>query len=1000
MRWYSDPGSASVRKSPLFPGLLLAFVFGSSMIVMAQAAEDPPELMQAIAMGDPADSTLELMVIAPDDGISSAGFPVLGNTTGELLDYDFESGTIAFNVQGPISCFDLRENWQDSAVVLDVFDNNATEVDDQKLGEVIRLGLSADFQYIFDLDVLALDGDSDTACFYDAGTGMGYFGNSTAQGDLSVTVTPQAPANWPNVSIDDDVIYEIVVQNNGSSDIERLAVQELFTLRFSTGNFPVGLSHDEIICNPGPGADCADAIPQLFEIAGSDVQEPFIRGEELFLPAGASISFMVERKVRLSGGAVLLDAFGQSLPIHFVAVDLDNPSNHAATTETLQIVSTGQIEASADNPGPTVSADGTVSTSVAVQILNNDGQPMQEAGIEIQATVADPEQTGDINFPASILTDTDGTASFWIQSEKISEYEIQFTAPALLDENTDEPASDSVTLDFQADEVTGFEFFFNFNDPKLSPSTLPDFQVTAVDQFGNPSDFDEERINVNLIGPGGVDDSLGNEDAVGTTASFSGLTIPAGLFGEEFYLQARRTDLDLFGDSNEFELILAPESSLSVDLNEAPIHMQSVDQASVNQLEILVNDVDNLAPGTQLALLVHGQGPEDSAPRPIEEFCYELFVNNDCDALVLATGLQAGFSVDTILFFDDVTVRADANPGEWWLDFQRVLITDDTPGEEQYLPIDTLSAELTVDSVPDAATGFLTAARNGEFLDPSVQHVVREGELVEFSLSALGASVQDDRQLAVVFDGQSPSDSSNQDGMDVCLALLEVDSCAALIDLIDFDNPFSADIDLIEDLLIQVRQDAELGDWTFNFYLVSFDPQDADPQDNDIIIDILTLDIEVQDNPADGSLQVHSNGESAGSGILTLVQGQAFDLEIDLTNVDPNGLDGLAVLWQLDRLEFLEPVDSEEGCLWLLQSQSCDALAEVTGVDNPVFSSGEIFNQPVTLQPDADQGAWQLIFWLVAVENGNIILIEEQIQDIEVISDQLFSDSFLEALVE
>jgi len=363
-------------------------------------------------------------------------------------------------------------------------------------------------------------------------------------------------------------------------------------------------------------------------------------------------------------------------------------------------------------------------------------------------------------------------------------------------------------------------------------------------------------------------------------------------------------------------------------------------------------------------------------------------------------GFGAGFDADLTLFDDDITVRADAEPGVWNLNFELVLITDDTPGEEQYLPVDTLTVELTVSSVADAATGFLTAARNGDTLDPSIVQDLRQGELVEFSLSALDASVQSDRQLAVVFDGLSPSDSSNQDGMVVCEALLEADNCAELLTEISFDNPFSADIDLIEDLLIQVRQDAELGDWTLNFYLVSFDPQGADPQDSVIIIDTLTLDINVDENPADGSLQVLSNGQPAGSEIMMLVQGQSFDLDIELTAVDPNGLEGLAVIWQIDGPGLAEPTAGELGCDSLLQAPSCADLIDAIGTLNLFTTIDEIFSQPVSLQADAEVGSWQLTFWLVAVDNGNLILIEEHTQAIEVIGDQLFRDSFLDELID
>lgn len=993
-------GSTQVRKFENLPGLTVAFLVGSILIASAHAAEEPGDFLQSMTLGAAEESALDLMIIAPVGDADSSPFPVLENPLGNLVEYELDPGVMTFAIEGPLSCFDLRADWQSSAVLLDVFDTNAVTIEGEVYGAIAQLGLGSDLHYLFDSSTLALDAENNTACFYDAGTGMALFGGNAQGGDLEVSIVPVQPVSWPYVSIDDLAEYQLIVTNNTGADIDRLAVQELFSRAGSSVNFPAGLLHDEYTCSTNPAGDCADASPEVVVInpdLGLEFEVPFIRGQALSLPVGASITFNVKREVKLSGGAVLQDAFGRSLPIHFMAVDLDNPGNHAATSVSLNIVGTGQVSAAADTATPTVSSIGSTSTVVTVQILDGDGQPLEEANIEIFAEV-DPALADDIQFPAMLETDAQGLAHFPVQSERATSYEITFTAPALFEDGATIPASDVVVLDFQADTVTAFEFSTDFPDPSLSPSVLPDFLVYAVDQFGNLDTGYDGAVNINLITPPGFSIGLGGVLALGGVASFSGLELPSGESGEGYFIDAHRSNPTIEGVSNFFQVVTAPDGELAIDLDGAPAHGQSVDQASTQLLNIAASNV-SVDPAFELAVVVNGRGPLDAADRPIDEFCAELFTDFSCAALLASLGLEAGFNNDSPLFEDNVTVRANAEPGTWELDFHLVMVT----GPDEYLLVETFPVDLDVNAVTNAATGSLVAHRNGGTMDAGVTHTVREGELVDFGLSVINASVDDNRRLAVVFDGQGPGDTTNQPGMDICLALMEPASCQNLDSSIGFDNHFAGDIDLIEEMLVQILQEDALGDWLLNYYLVSFDPTENPPDASIEVVSVLSLNLEVIENTASAALKVITNGMQAGTQPLSLIQGQSFDLNIEIENVVLDSLDsieGVAVFWTIDGPGFGEPLPGEETCPQLLQDSDCANLEAVVGLDKPYLDSINIFTQQVALQPDTATGTWNLEFWLVAVDNGSTILMEIHSQEIQVISDQIYGDDFLGELID
>ncbi len=965
------------------------------MVMSVAHADDDAEeealralFFQQTILSDP-EGGLDFTILAPDPALDR-DFPILS----EQVLYDISEGRVSLAVQGPVSCFDLRENWRDiSEVTLRAVDVN--------YNPVIDVGLSADLIYLIDEGVVTLNASQDKACFYGAAEELALFGDpglSPGPG-LSISFEPIDPENpeaqFPiYVRVGDPVSYRIIVENTGSTTIDRVGVQELYR-RALSANAPAGLDHGDYQCIETGGAECADAGPETVEIETEfgpiTFQVPFIRGEQVTLPPGDSIEFEVTRTVELTGGASLAEAFGSLIDLQAVVVNRDDMNMHASAAATMQIVGDGQLSATVTGDDPAVVTEqGVPSTTVAVQLLDESGNDLQEGGVEVLASI-DSAFEGVVNFPASSVTASNGVAYFDVQSEVAGDYTLEFEVPVLRDDGGS--ASAPISLVLVADQVHGFRISPDMPEAMIEASVLPDFTVDAIDRFGNLASFDGQRINVNLIGAGGVDESLGHEYADGSTATFSGLTLPEGEVGEEFFLQARRSDVGLTGDSNPFSIIGAPEGGISALADSTPLHGQTLNQGQGTDLMIQVDSVD-VAPGYELAVLVDGSGPNGVGPAG-EDVCAALLVGTSCQVLLDSVGFDNAFNADTVLLNAPVTVRADAPPGSWTLNLYLALIEgQDSEGETLFSIVGQTTAEFSIYADSMAGTGQLSVTRSGvEIIAANGNNVFRQGGAVSMGLEAFDASAGADVSLAVIFDGDAPPDSGIESsaGEIICDALLTEDSCLTLTNAIGYDNTFTGNTVLIDDEMITVREDAPLGVWTLNFYLVTVD----DPASGGFVdvVSTRSVEIEVTEDTATGTLIVSGDGADLDGQAYFLEQ--VFNLAVTVNDLDAGDYDGLAVLASAIAPDETALATIEEICNVLFYNGICPDLASSMSLSSLLTESGVVYDGEVNVDASAPLGLWQLNFRLVAIEAGvEVETIEQRTVLLTVRSDGIFKDSF------
>lgn len=964
------------------------------MLVSAVHADDDAEesalramMFEQTIFGDPLDDGLDLTILAPNPA-QDRDFPILS----ESVLYDISQGRVSLALQGPVSCFDLREDWRNlSEVTLRAVDVN--------YNPVIDVGLTADLNYLINEGVVALNAGNDAACFYGSDEDLYLFGNAglTPASGLEVRFEPIDPANpqaqFPiYVRVGDPVSYRIIVENTGSTTLNRVGVQELYR-RALAANAPAGLDHVGYDCVEFDGAECADAEPETVvidtEFGPITFEVPFIRGEQMILPPGASIEFAVTRTVELAGGASLADAFGSLIDLQAVVVNRDDMNMHAAASATMQVVGDGQLSAEVTGDDPAVVTEqGVPSTTVAVQLLDDSGTDLQEAGVEVFASI-DSACDGVVDFPASSMTDGNGMAYFEVQSELVGTCTLEFEVPVLRDSGSS--ATTSVGLTFVHDAADHFVITPDMPEVMVQEQFLPDFDVQAYDQFGNPVTDYSGTVTVFLLPMGEFVGSLSMSGGF-VSSEGAGLALPEGVTGTDLELQVIRTTDFVQGRSTTFDVISPPQGTVSVFADSTPLQSETLDQGQSAELKIEVESVD-VASGYELAVLVDGSGPGVGPAG--EDVCAALLVGTSCQAVLDAVGFDNRFDSDTVLFDAPVTVRADAPAGSWTLNFYLVLIEgQDGAGNDQFSVVSQTSATFTIAADATAGTGELSVTRFGQEISPANgNNVFRQGGTVVFGLEAFDASAGDDVELAVLFDGQAPPDSgiTSNAGEVICAELLTTASCQTLSDAIGYDNTFASDTVLIDDELIEVLENAPLGNWTLNFYLVTVD--DPTSQTYADVVSVRTVEIEVTEDTVAGTLIITGDGSNLNGQSYFL--DDIFDLVISVNDLDAGDYDGLAVLLSATLPDESPRGTASEVCDDLLNGTECPSFQSALDLNNLLTNSGLVYDASVRIADNAPLGLWQLHFKLVAVEGGEEVeTIAQQTVELNIRADRIFRDVF------
>ena len=989
----------------------------STLVILPLAAQSQSELAflagerfvdQVLLTAE--ESTLSLIVFGPDEN-ESGEFPIIsggGTTPDHAVVYNLSSGTVELAVAGPLACFDLREDWENNSAV-------RVLINDQNRIPVADFGLAPEAAFTYfpspDTGILTVDATADVGCFFRGDDDVfSLFGSEPHRQGLSVRFEGIDGQPFPQqAAIDERIEYRIVVENNSAEDIHELGFLEIYP-RIFPENAPAALTAGEYFCiEPiGSQARCEDALEP-----SEPSDRPFIKGQSLSLPAGSSLIFEVERRLRLVNSDLdPVSALGVQIDLFTGAIERGEVSGrerfHAAAETSIQVIGEGSLEVAERVPASgQVEVSDATSGGVTVRVQASASNGSNLSGISIEALL--PEVDGLVAVPSSAQTNGDGVAEFQIRSERADSYDVSFVATGLV--SGEQPAAVSTSVSFLAGPV--FELSVDlppdFPNPTLAGTVLPQFDVIALDEFGNQSQTGGTVVLSVLP----VQDVVTTSTMTDGLATISGAALPDTLPSNSGYsLLATLLSPNRQGESLPFTVIRPPTASIVVTDGAVPWDNASVERAETIRLRVAAEEVEIDSPG-ELAIILSGQSP-DGASLSGADLCEGLLVGIDCAALLGSLGTDPAanrFSDDRVLFDDMVTVRADAQPGTWTLDFELVLYTQTHGGQSNgFISLGTTASTITVSEVSAAeATGQLAMAIDGAEIIDGAELSRFQGRTVSLDLAAVGVSAAPGNLLAVVFDGRTPDyDGSGwEPGEMVGQALLTPDSFAALAALMDStlpDNRFVEDRVLTTGLPLRIDPEAETGVWTLRFLLARVDDSGM-PVSSDSVVDSVTIELEVNETSVNAVLQVSGSDQEPPPD--SLFQGQALPLRVDVAEVDIDDpdVDGLAVT-----VEFQVPGGSgfssaELACDSLFVESACDpngtGLVGLLGYANLVNEDASLFDGAVLLSEDALPGQWSLRFVLESVTDASeppgagSDVLDEYILQLEVRADRIFSDQFI-----
>jgi len=422
----------------------------------------------------------------------------------------------------------------------------------------------------------------------------------------------------------------------------------------------------------------------------------------------------------------------------------------------------------------------------------------------------------------------------------------------------------------------------------LSVELTIDEATLALDGLG--TDTLTVQFSTDVLASGGSYDGLSPADIAAQATDTTGKQA----FLDEFFqiwisvggvpTPVDAADLDAFGTDWDKVLVDGTSDSLSVTFEAGIIELDfSLDQGNTGATRI---DVEWI--GTSAFVTESGAQPLDGPDAADNPFKVEFDVDYS-----LATGPDYGPATATFIdrttllqrpfvtgiefggvarapvaveFAADVsaTVSLDGgaevpySSGEELTtagDYRIVATNDANPNIE---PGAQTALEFTI--VEPAGTLAVTA--DGAPLDG--ESIVRgDSRLLNISVDDVEAPLG--AELAVVFDGFAPGDTSPVDGNVICDQLLESADCTALDAVISLGNTFTDDIELFNDT-VTVLETADSGEWTLRFFLVEVDGGSIVNTVSQLDATIEVLERDTLSVDLDGLLSSYVQGDAQAGG--------------------------------------------------------------------------------------------------------------------------------------
>ncbi len=454
--------------------------------------------------------------------VSSLDLLIDGNKSFDIispggLNYDSGTGTVFFDINGPLFCFEFADDFLDPALRLSVEDAN---------GDIIldAFRLNSPLQYNLGTNEIVMNTPASAACFYDGADDFGLEGQPPLppldDGDRIFGDRLEGRSNLliefidvPQfVRVDEVVSYSIRVSNLGNRDVNNVGFQELYPRN------PVFFPEGQLIsgfyqCVGSNGGQCADATP--------GTNEPSIRGQNISLPVGGSVRFNVNRAVFSDsqiGGTITLRAGA-------IAGDMGEiPPAFDAKTINMTVIGEGQtLSAEMVNSAPPV-ANGSDQAIIEVTALDDNKNPTPDVFVEVVNV------DGLSISPASGTTGADGKFTFLantIGNGQAGSFMPEFGAPDL--------QNDGVTTVALVEFVAGDPdqiFAATTVDNAIANGTDPGIvQIEILDAFDNPVPGAEVSVqaadSLNFAATSVLTDSNG-------IAEFSATSVNSGTFNPVF----------------------------------------------------------------------------------------------------------------------------------------------------------------------------------------------------------------------------------------------------------------------------------------------------------------------------------------------------------------------------------------------------------------------------------------------------------------------------------
>lgn len=552
--WHPEPNQviSNIRLSTF------AAVFFSTMLglqTLAQADSGPerdlhPVLLHQLDLINPASrGEPSLRVSLQRDGIETGPLDII---SGAGVKYDLGKGKVQFDLSAFMFCLDFSE--PSAALRIEALNpanlrlidipmiaplsyqrgskNLSTQLADTTQC-FIRDGIGADTR------LLLLGPEPEVSCDASDPDCPFIFRSRFKQpsnDQRSLEVSFDAPQQ---VRVGELVTYSITLTNTGEDDIETLGFQELLTPSnpaFADAFW--NISESLRTCQPS-------------NLCGNVRAEPFhLRGNNLSLPAGATITINVTREVWAGDSNTPPSQPGAFIELLAGAVAGDHtgsfPPAHAAAVARIQVVADGtfifaeRLEDEAALP-VTDSLDDGFNIRVNAQDSSSSGSiPLQGLAVELAAVcefidsgacveISKPE-LGFLVSPPQTLTDENGFADFQVSSERPGRYRLTFEAPSdsLSEANFVRSQDNVATVEVEFSPGAGHELVFVSLPDAVSVDQAFAVEVQIQDEFGNLLNEDNStEITLELeTGPVGAELSGSLDTQVtGGVATFTDLSV-------------------------------------------------------------------------------------------------------------------------------------------------------------------------------------------------------------------------------------------------------------------------------------------------------------------------------------------------------------------------------------------------------------------------------------------------------------------------------------------